>query len=255
MSASQSYRDGAPVVGLYPSTQAQVVAAVAAASGVPTPAPISLASYVVKMHGDATVPLIPANPQREWLLIYNPTQMPAQISKGNAKQGAITNLPIGPGQAYFWATAQGLGSVYPGPMTAIGLYSGLALWAWESSSNVIANLQNDVGVLQLTSGGLGYPSSPIGLAPGSVWNDGLTIAVVPGVVPNMSAPQLFFGSITAATLLAIGGGNLPITDPGNILQLWNNGGLVCVSLGGSVLAPPSLDFSKIIDSQYFPLVL
>lgn len=246
-----SYQEGGSTPGLYPTLQAQVLAAVAAASGVPTPPYSSLASYVVTMQGNATVPLVPANPQREYLLIYNPTQMPAQISTGNATQGAITNLSIGPGQAYFWATAQGLSPVYTGAMTAIGLYPGLPLWAWEGGANVVANVVNDMGVLQLTSAGtIGYPTSPVGLGAGAVYNDNLSIGVAFGATPNPTAPMMFFGSVTAASLLATGGGNLPISDPGNILQLWNNGGLVCVSLGGNVSSPPDLDFSQIINSQY-----
>ena len=69
----------------------------------------------------------------------------------------------------------------------------------------------------------------MGLEPLS-WNDGLALAVVPGVTPNPSAPPIFFGSITAATLLLTGGGNLPLSIPGVHNQLWNNGGLICVDL-------------------------
>jgi hypothetical protein len=238
----------------YPPTMGPVLAAIAAATGVATPTVPSLVSYVVKMTG-ATVSLVPPNNQRTFLAVYNPTQFTAQISLGNATQGAIQNMSIGPNEVYFSATAQGLGPAYVGALTAVGLFPGLPLWAWEAESNVIANLLNDVGVLQLTNNSLGYPTSPVGLSPGAVYDDNLAIGVVFGASPNPLAPPLFFGSVTAASLLAIGGGNLPITDPGNILQLWNNGGLVCVSLGGSVPAPPNLDFSKIINSQYFPLVL
>lgn len=238
----------------YPPMMGPVLAAIAAATGVPTPSMLSLASYVVKMTA-STVSLVPPNNQRTFLAIYNPTQFPAQISLGTAKQGNINNLSIGPNEVYFSATSQGLGPVYVGPLTAIGLFPGLPLWAWEGDSGVIANLLNDIGVLQLTSNSLGYPTSPVGLAPGAVYDDNLAIGVAFGATPNPLAPPLFFGSVTAAGLLATGGGNLPITDPGNILQLWNNGGLVCVSLGGSMPSPPNLDFSKIINSQDFPLVL
>src|SRR5579859_5220661 len=196
----------------YPPMMGAVLAEIAAATGVSTPSLLSLASYVVQMTG-STVRLVPPNNQRTFLAIYNPTQFTAQISLGTAIQGGLNNLSIGPNEVYFSATQQGLGAAYAGPLTAVGLFPGLPLWAWEGDSNVIANLLNDMGVLQLTSNAVGYPTSPVGLAPGAVYNDNLAIGVAFGATPNPLAPPLFFGSVTAASLLAAGGGNLPITDP------------------------------------------
>lgn len=91
------------------------------------------------------------------------------------------------------------------------------------------NFLNDDGVLWMTAP-LNYPTSPVGLAHGAVWYNGGTVAVVPGVTPNPTAPPVFFSSITAAGLLALGGGNLPLTNPGaGAGQLYNNGGLVSIS--------------------------
>jgi len=89
---------------------------------------------------------------------------------------------------------------------------------------------NDGGVLQMTAVS-GYPITDYGLEAGSVWYNGGTVAVVPGVTPNPTAPPVYFDGLTASYLLSLGGGNLPLTDPANVGQLWNNGGLICISAG------------------------
>ena len=90
-------------------------------------------------------------------------------------------------------------------------------------------LWNDGGVLALFPGS-GYPTSSIGLAAGAVWNDGLTVAIVPGITPDPRAPPAYFYAITASILLALGGGDLPlIPGPVGSEQIWNNGGLACIS--------------------------
>lgn len=91
------------------------------------------------------------------------------------------------------------------------------------------NFLNDGGVLWM-SAPLNYPTGPIGLAAGSIWYNGGTLAVVPGITPNPTAPPVYFGTVTAAGLLALGGGNLPLTNPGvGTLQLWNNGGVISIA--------------------------
>jgi hypothetical protein len=88
---------------------------------------------------------------------------------------------------------------------------------------------NDGGVLVLLPPG-GYPTAPDGLPPGSVWSNGLAVSIIPGILPNPSAPPLFFGSVQPIDLLQLGGGNLPLSPPTpGSLQLWNNGGLACVA--------------------------
>jgi hypothetical protein len=88
---------------------------------------------------------------------------------------------------------------------------------------------NDGGVLWMTAP-LNYPTSSLGLPAGAVWYNGGTVSVVPGVTPNPAAPPVYFGSITAASLLALGGGDLPLTNPGvGTLQLWNNGGVISIA--------------------------
>lgn len=90
-------------------------------------------------------------------------------------------------------------------------------------------LLNDHGVLQLNVPATGWPTSSAGLSPGAVWNNGFTVAVIPGMTPNPLAPPVFFNAISAPSLLSLGGGNLPLTNPGVPNQLWNNAGLVCIS--------------------------
>jgi hypothetical protein len=77
-----------------------------------------------------------------------------------------------------------------------------------------------------------YPASTSGLSPGAFWANGssLTVSVVPGFTPVLGTP-VFFGVITAAQLLALGGIGLPQSDPGVLNQLWLNGSTVCVSAG------------------------
>lgn len=89
----------------------------------------------------------------------------------------------------------------------------------------LAQLYDNGGVLCLTSLG-GWPSDATGLAAGAVYSNGLVASVVPGVTPNPAAPPVIFGTITAAGLLALGGGDLPWSGvtPGSG-QLYNPGGV------------------------------
>jgi len=90
-------------------------------------------------------------------------------------------------------------------------------------------LWNDNGFLALLLGE-NYPSSPDGLAPGDLWDNGISIGIAPGATPDPAAPLVFFGEVTAAQLLALGGGNLPLTaGPAGSGQLWNNENTVCSS--------------------------
>lgn len=99
---------------------------------------------------------------------------------------------------------------------------------------VEVNLYDNGGVLTVEAAA-GYPISTAGLAPGSVWSNGLSgedgsVGIVGGVVPDPAAPSVYFPGVTAAELLIIGGGNLPLSGGavGSGL-LWNNGGEVAVS--------------------------
>ena len=85
----------------------------------------------------------------------------------------------------------------------------------------------DGGFLTLSSTA-GWPLSDEGLSVGALWTDGFVRVVVP-TTPDPLAPPVFFGLVTSFGLLALGGANLPISDPGTLNQLWLNGGFVCIS--------------------------
>jgi hypothetical protein len=90
-------------------------------------------------------------------------------------------------------------------------------------------LINNGGMLGITTA-TGYPTSATGLPAGAVWDNGGVAAVIPGMAPDPYATPLFYGLVTAAQLLTVGGGNLPLTNPGlGTGQLWNNGGFVWVA--------------------------
>ncbi|MBR8168978.1 hypothetical protein KDX27_14755 [Burkholderia cenocepacia] len=75
-----------------------------------------------------------------------------------------------------------------------------------------------------------YPTSPAGLPAGAVWWNGGVISVVPGVIPDPTAPPLYFAFTFPAQLLALGGGNLPLLNPGpGTGQLWNDGGVIAIA--------------------------
>lgn len=85
---------------------------------------------------------------------------------------------------------------------------------------------NDGGVLWMTAP-LTYPTNPTGLAAGAVWYNGGTVSVIPG--GSGTGAPVYFGTITSAELLALGGGGLPTTNPNNLNQLWCNSGVICIS--------------------------
>jgi len=225
---------GGSIPPFYPTDKQTVLADILALSGLPVPG--TILDQSVTLTQGVPVAVMPVNPLRSWVLLYNPTQQPCEFALGSpqAAWNGTLNLPIGPGEAYFWATAQGLGVPYQGPISAIGQYSGAPLWAWDTLSG---GLGNDNGVLYIIYPPASYPLYSPSLPPGSVYlvqnfppSYANVIGIVPGVIPNPSAPPVYFGTVTSNQLLAMGGGNLPmlLPTPGS-LQLWNNGDLVCVA--------------------------
>ncbi len=118
--------------GAYPDGVPNVLAQVAILSGIPIPDVLFDRSVTITP-ANISVPVLGENPNRNWLLLYNPAVPVAQMALApTAFWGMTTNLSVGPGEAYFWATAQGLGAAYTGPVSVIGLYPGVPFWAWES---------------------------------------------------------------------------------------------------------------------------
>lgn len=92
-------------------------------------------------------------------------------------------------------------------------------------------LGNDGGLLFLTSPSTsGYPTSDAGLPNGGIYSNGGLVSVHGTTTPNIFAPPIYFGFITASGLLTLSGSNLPLTQPAmGTLQLWNYGGLVAIA--------------------------
>jgi hypothetical protein len=89
---------------------------------------------------------------------------------------------------------------------------------------------NDGGVLTLSGSGAGYPTSPSGLSSGALWNNGGVVCVAGTTTPNPAAPPVYLTTTSASALLALGGSNLPLSNPGvGSGILWNNGGVISVA--------------------------
>lgn len=140
------YQFGAvSIPGSYPTTKATALAAIAAASGVATPSTYLDLSATLTPAG-VSVQIAMVNPIRYWLALYNPTQFSQQFAFGStASWGGLGNLSIGPGEAFFWATSQGLGTVYQGAISAVGVYDSLPLWAFEAQGTITDDLGNSIG--------------------------------------------------------------------------------------------------------------
>ena len=93
-----------------------------------------------------------------------------------------------------------------------------------------AGIQNDGGTAWLVDA-TGWPSISSGLAPGSLWNDGGTIAIIPGGIPDPAPAPLYFGNISAAKMLLVNGANFAFSPVGlRIGQYWNDGGSLSITL-------------------------
>lgn len=132
-----------------PITKGQVLALVAALTGIPTPSRVFDRSIFLTPQL-TSAPLLGTQTGRNWILLYSPVVPQAQIGLFNAGGtppvsppaapatiwGRSTNLILGPGEAYFWSTDQGLGQAWQGAASVIGLWPGMQFWAWESSGSV-----------------------------------------------------------------------------------------------------------------------
>lgn len=158
-------------------------------------------------------------------------QIPSAVFQAIFAEGLIPLRPSGVSATYWVTSVDGAPVFAWGMDNPYGAGWGIGAWAtqlFEYSFATPTNLANNGGVVELTNGA-GWPTSPTGLPAGYLWNNGGIISVVPGVVPDPFAAPVFFGSITSGDLLALGGGNLPLTNPGtHSFQLWNNGGVVCI---------------------------
>lgn len=77
--------------------------------------------------------LIPADPLRSYIAIFNPCTAPMGVSTGTATLGVTPSITIAGGACLFWATAQGYGTPYTGAMTIIGDFPGTPYYAYAAS--------------------------------------------------------------------------------------------------------------------------
>lgn len=79
--------------------------------------------------------------------------------------------------------------------------------------------------------GMDHPGlASYGLAPGDLFSLGGFANVIPGNTPDPLAPLVFFGQINSFEFLLLGGKNLPFADPAIPNALWNNNGVVYISV-------------------------
>ena len=114
----------------WPTTKANALAALAAQSGVAQP--LGVFDWSQTPAANVVITILPANPNRSWVAIYSPGGF-FVFSTGTALIGSQTSTFIDPGEAWFWATAQGKGAPWNGAITAISLKAGSPLWAWDST--------------------------------------------------------------------------------------------------------------------------
>lgn len=136
---------GSPAFGDYPNPmtgfprstsdaagKAQVLAQVAQLSSIPVPTQALDYGTIVEQQNVSQLLLDP-QPMRNWLLFYNPSNPPVQVALSDQGfWGMATNLAVGPGEAYFWSSLQGLGNAWAGSLSLIGLYPGMPFWIWQS---------------------------------------------------------------------------------------------------------------------------
>jgi len=119
------------VPGQYPTDKTRVLALIASLSGVSTPGGLIDDSLTITQ-ANVSVVLMAANPIRSYLLLYNPSAPQTQVVFGSpASWGREANLILGPGEAYLWATAQGLGPVPTLAMSLVGLTPAVPFFAWQ----------------------------------------------------------------------------------------------------------------------------
>jgi hypothetical protein len=115
------------------------------------------------------------------------------------------------------------------------IQSGACLTPFEYTFTVTATptigsgLYSDGGVVVLVSPPDAYPTSPTGLTAGALYSNSGVICVA-GTTTPATAPPIYFNTTTATYLLALGGANLPLMNPGvGSGELWNNGGVVSIA--------------------------
>lgn len=112
-------------------SEASVMAALAAASGVPTPASYDDISGTIAKANVSQLVVRQNSQNRNFLAIYNPSNPQLQLSFSNpAVWGVESNFILGPGEAILWSSS--FGNVPTGTLSAIGLIGNVPFFAWEA---------------------------------------------------------------------------------------------------------------------------
>ena len=110
------------------------------------------------------------------------------------------------------------------------LKSNLLALPFQYTFELVDLLTNLSGVLNIQNASSAWPTSTTGLSAGDLWDNAGVVSVYGTTTPSPTAPAVYFNGITSASLLALGGANLPLTNPGvGTGQLWNNGGPVNIA--------------------------
>ena len=112
--------------------------------------------------------------------------------------------------------------------SVVGASGETYVWDGTKWAALVLGLVNVGGLLGVADAS--WPTSAGALPAGSLWSNGGIVTVVGTTTPSGGAPPVYFGLITSAALLALGGANLPLTAGATgSLQLWNNSHLVEIS--------------------------
>ena len=110
-----------------------LLAQLAQMTGIPVPGNIVSYNGTIQQR-EVVQQLIPADPLRSYIAIFNPCTAPMGISTGAATLGVIPSVTLAGGGCLFWATAQGLGQPTTGAMTIIGDFPGTQYYAYSASA-------------------------------------------------------------------------------------------------------------------------
>lgn len=125
------YLLGSISAGTYPTAKADVLAAIATATGIDVPGGVVDNSTTIATSNTAFTLIAAA--ARSWIAIYNPAVPQFAFNLSTAVWGLTTNLMVGPGECWFWATEQGNSQPWQGAITAIGLTAGMPVYCWQAA--------------------------------------------------------------------------------------------------------------------------
>lgn len=110
-----------------------LLAQLAQMTGIPVPGTVVSYNSTIQQQLVAQQ-LVPANPTRKYIAIFNPCTSPIGVSIGVATVGVPPSVTLGPGSCLFWATAQNFGQPYTGAMTVIGNFPSCSYYVYDAGA-------------------------------------------------------------------------------------------------------------------------